>query len=30
METVANDVVDTMQDISGEGVEIDDEVEIDI
>jgi len=30
METVANDVVDTMQDISGEGVEIDDEVELDI
>jgi biopolymer transport protein ExbB len=30
METVANDVVDTMQDLSGERVDIDDEVEIDI
>ena len=30
METVANDVVDTMQDVAGEGIEIDDEVEIDI
>ena len=30
METVANDVVDTMQDISGEGIELDDEIEIDM
>jgi len=30
METVANDVVDTMQDLSGERIDIDDEVEIDI
>ena len=30
METVANDVVDTMQDISGRQVDLDEEVEIDI
>jgi biopolymer transport protein ExbB len=30
METVANDVVDTMQDMTGEHVDMDDEVEIDI
>ncbi|MBT8378184.1 MAG: MotA/TolQ/ExbB proton channel family protein [Ignavibacteria bacterium] len=30
METVANDVVDTMQDASGEHIDFDDEVELDI